>query len=194
MGVFEMKNTDARIVNSKKFLKQALITLLEEKKISEIKVVMLCERAEINRATFYSHYKNVYQLFNEIMEDYFDSVCSFIFKINDTNASQTKKEMFKDFISYVDSNSSLFMMIFENSNNFEFSSNQYKALQQKIYEKISVHSPDSRYGEYLTNFFIYSGGSILYTWAKNGKKESYEEISKILYTLVSKGSSPFIHH
>lgn len=189
-----MKNTDARIVNSKKFLKQALITLLEEKKISEIKVVMLCERAEINRATFYSHYKNVYQLFNEIIEDYFDSVCSFIFKINDTNASQTKKEMFKDFISYVDSNSSLFMMIFENSNNFEFSSNQYKALQQKIYEKISLHSPDSRYGEYLTNFFIYSGGSILYTWAKNGKKESYEEISKILYTLVSKGSSPFIHH
>lgn len=187
-----MKSIDARIVSSKKFLKEALISLLEEKKLSEIKVVTLCQRAQINRATFYSHYKNVSSVFYEIMEEYLNNVCSFIYKISDNKASLNKIEMFGDFIKYIDKNSNLFIMIFENSNNFEFSGEEYKALQQRVYKRINLKSTNNKYGDYLTNYFIYSGGAILYTWVKNGKKESYEEISKLLYTIVTRGSYPFI--
>ena len=65
-----MKKTDARIINSKKYLKEALLSLLSEMKISDIKVVTLCRRAEINRATFYSHYNNVYELFDETINEF----------------------------------------------------------------------------------------------------------------------------
>lgn len=181
--------TDARIINSKKFLKEALLSLLCEMKLSDIKVVTLCERAEINRATFYSHYKNVYQLFEEIIDGYMEKMCSFVVKINENIPKEQKVELFKKLIAYVDKNSSLFVMIFENSSNFEFSGNQYQTLQEKIHQRI--HSNNMIY-KYITNYYIYSGGAILYTWIKNGKKESYDELCKILYSFINKGASYFI--
>ena len=78
-----MKKTDARIINSKKYLKEALLSLLYEMRISEIKVVSLCQRAEINRATFYSHYNNVYELFNETINEFMNDICKFVSKLNE---------------------------------------------------------------------------------------------------------------
>lgn len=184
-----MKKMDARIINSKKFLKEALLSLLSEMKLSEIKVVTLCTRAEINRATFYSHYKNVYQLFDEILDSFMDQMCSFVVKINENISREQKVKEFKKLIQYIDKNSSLFIMIFDNSSNFEFTSHQYQVLQQKIHQRIK--SNNSMLSKYITNYYIYAGGAILYTWLKNGKKESYDEIGKILYTFINKGASYF---
>ena len=77
-----MKKIDARIVNTKNFLKRALLTLLSNKKLSQITVSNLCNAAEINRATFYFHYKDINQLFEEIVEEYMSETCKFITKIN----------------------------------------------------------------------------------------------------------------
>ena len=185
-----MNKTDARIINSKKFLKEALLSLLHEIKLSDIKVVTLCERAEINRATFYSHYKNVYQLFEEIIDDFMEKMCGFVVKINENIPREQKVDLFKKLISYVDKNSPLFVMIFENSSNFEFSGNQYQILQEKIHQRI--HNNNNMIHKYMTNYYIYSGGAILYTWIKNGKKENYDELCKILYAFINKGASYFI--
>ena len=78
-----MKQEDARIINSKKFLKEALITLLTEQKLSKITIKDLCETAEINRATFYAHYKDIQQLFDDIIFDFMSTICIFINGLNE---------------------------------------------------------------------------------------------------------------
>ena len=78
-------------------------------------------------------------------------------------------------------------MYFENSKNIELSSEQSYELQQKIHQKIK--SNNEMLSKYIVNYYIYSGGAILYTWLKNGKKESYEEIGKILFAFINKGAS-----
>lgn len=62
-----MENRKTRMV--KRMLKEALIELLNEKKIGSISVRELAERADINRSTFYSHYEDVYQLLDEIAKE-----------------------------------------------------------------------------------------------------------------------------
>ena len=79
-----MKKEDARIAKSKIFLKKALLSMLEEKKISKIKINTLCERAEINRATFYAHYKDVVELFEEIINEFMAYIYAYISKISDS--------------------------------------------------------------------------------------------------------------
>src|SRR5699024_6555451 len=66
-----MKNEkiDRRVQMSKTFLKQALISLLKEKRISRISVKELCELADVNRSTFYAHYTDIYSLLNEMEND-----------------------------------------------------------------------------------------------------------------------------
>jgi AcrR family transcriptional regulator len=49
---------DRRIIRSKKALRLALIALMEERGFDGFTVNDLCERADLNRGTFYNHFKD----------------------------------------------------------------------------------------------------------------------------------------
>ena len=58
----DIMKTDLRIIKTKNNLHDALISLLKEKTFENIKVSDICEKALINRSTFYSHYNDKYEL------------------------------------------------------------------------------------------------------------------------------------
>lgn len=58
--------TDRRVKYTKMILRQSLIEVLKEKPISRLTIKELCERADINRATFYSHYSDQFDLLKQI--------------------------------------------------------------------------------------------------------------------------------
>ena len=51
---------------TKLMFRKALAQLMKDKHISQISIREICEKAELNRSTFYLHYKNVYDLLEEI--------------------------------------------------------------------------------------------------------------------------------
>ncbi len=59
---------DKRILNTKKKLTNTLLLLINEKKIKDITVLELCQKAKINRTTFYKYYKDVDDLIFKIEE------------------------------------------------------------------------------------------------------------------------------
>jgi AcrR family transcriptional regulator len=65
--------TDRRVKYTKMVIKESFIKSLRQKPISKITVKEICEYADVNRATFYTHYKDQYDLLqqieNEIIED-----------------------------------------------------------------------------------------------------------------------------
>lgn len=70
--------TDQRTRITKKMIREAFLALLAEKDIRHITVRELCERAEINRGTFYAHYLDIYdlkeQIENELIDEFDRSV------------------------------------------------------------------------------------------------------------------------
>lgn len=70
--------TDARVRYTKKVLRESLLYFLRFKSITEISVKEVCGRAEINRATFYKHYKDccdlLEQIENQVLEEYLSSM------------------------------------------------------------------------------------------------------------------------
>lgn len=64
-----MKRTDARIRYTQKVLKESLLSLLKDKPINKITVKEVCDRAELNRATFYAHYSDCFALLESIEND-----------------------------------------------------------------------------------------------------------------------------
>ncbi len=63
------EQTDLRIRRTHKFLQEAMIELITEKGFEAITVGDIAERAMINRATFYRHYLDKYDLVARIFED-----------------------------------------------------------------------------------------------------------------------------
>ena len=63
-----MKNfiKDHRVRVTRMLLRKAFLELLSRKPIQSISVRELCEEAGINRSTFYAHYKDVYDLREQI--------------------------------------------------------------------------------------------------------------------------------
>ena len=180
---------DRRITTTKKFLKSALIDCLKERSLSKINVKYLCEVAEINRATFYSHYKDVNELFNEIISEFMSKITEFINAITDSKCQEERKKTFISMIDHIDRYSDLFVMIFENSKSLDNANEQYKALTEKISLKVSESFDKNVYSSYVTEYLYHAGGSILYNWIKNNKKETYEELSYIMLNLVMQGYS-----
>ena len=65
------KKIDLRIIKTKKNIYDAFISLMSEKTFEEIKVSEICDRALINRSTFYSHFDDKYTLFDSLISDNF---------------------------------------------------------------------------------------------------------------------------
>lgn len=61
--------TDLRIQRTQKAIVDAFYELLDEKAFSAITVIDICDRALINRGTFYTHFEDKYQLLDKCISD-----------------------------------------------------------------------------------------------------------------------------
>lgn len=62
-------STDRRTRYTKMLIRDSLYELLEQKPLSAITVKELCQKADINRATFYRYYDNVDALFEQLEQE-----------------------------------------------------------------------------------------------------------------------------
>lgn len=62
------EKTDMRIRKTKRALYHALEELLQKKSLSQITVTELAAHAEINKGTFYLHYKDIFELYQDALE------------------------------------------------------------------------------------------------------------------------------
>lgn len=62
-------DSDKRVIRTKKAIKAALFRIMEEKDISSISISELTQEANVNRRTFYTHYRNITDILDEIEGD-----------------------------------------------------------------------------------------------------------------------------
>ena len=68
--------TDRRVIYTKMVLKESLFGLIREKPVGRISVKEICEKADINRATFYSHFNDVYDMLSKIENELYETIRS----------------------------------------------------------------------------------------------------------------------
>ena len=90
------KKTDLRIIKTKKVLFDALISLLEEMPFEEIKISDICDRALINRSTFYSHYQDKYELLSNYIYELKNALTE---DLNKNDSSNNPREYYMQMIS-----------------------------------------------------------------------------------------------
>ena len=66
-----MNPSDPRVKRTRKLIEQAFFELLAEKSFHQISVQDIAERATVNRATFYAHFEDKYELFDQMVHEWF---------------------------------------------------------------------------------------------------------------------------
>jgi AcrR family transcriptional regulator len=66
-----MNRDDPRVKRTRKLIQQAFFELLAEKSFHQISVQDIAERATVNRTTFYAHFEDKYELYDQFVGDWF---------------------------------------------------------------------------------------------------------------------------
>ena len=85
------KRLDRRKQYTRMVLKESLMDLMKEKPISSVTVKELCERADINRSTFYTHYADQFALVEQIEDELIQDLEKYLNTVNFDTEEETKE-------------------------------------------------------------------------------------------------------
>lgn len=182
---------DRRVKYTKMVLRQSLLKLMKEKPISRISIKAICEDADINRATYYSHYTDQYDQLNKIEFEFIEGIELLLEGMSETNPADIISKIF----DYIKDNHDLCCTL--------LSPNGDMAFEEKVSELIRLNvltaMKDFFVEEHSTSDYIYTyifTGSvgIIKKWLtdKTGKYGS-GDMAKLLLTLTDKGTGRKLH-
>ena len=95
---------DIRIEKTERAIKQAFMELRREKPVEKIRVKELCDRACINKSTFYAHFQDIYALANAMEDEMVHAVVESLPRLTASDVSERTewlaREMFRAFMTY----------------------------------------------------------------------------------------------
>lgn len=87
-------DSDKRVIRTKKAIKAALFRIMEEKDISSISISELTQEANVNRRTFYTHYRNITDILDEIEGDLVEALGRLVRSIDLRATRQSAHDLF----------------------------------------------------------------------------------------------------
>lgn len=183
---------DRRKKYTRMVLKESLMELLKEKPVAAITVKEICEGADVNRSTFYSHYADQYalleQIEKELMEDLNDNLNSFDFNV-ETEALQVTEKL----LEYVAENKDTCQILFSEHVDSAILTRVMGLAHEYTVKNIVASNQhiDEKTSEYASIFAIHGSVHLIENWLNSGLKESPQEIAAIILKLTNTGISSF---
>ncbi len=183
----EKSKLDRRIRYTKKLLEDALVSLMMNQHISGISVKALCEKADINRSTFYTYYKSPYDLLCQIEKEVTEKVKKYLEQQDFSPNKPLPEQVFTSILMYAKENRDLFMVLLGENSDYLFNQD-ILSLSQVIAQQ--YHLPlDNNIKGYLEAFGTAGCVSVFHNWLKAGTLEPPEEISTLVAQLLQNGIS-----
>lgn len=172
-----------RTLYTKKIIKESLIDLLQDKRIHEITVTDICKKSDINRGTFYSHYKDAYDLLKSIQDELFNQISIYI---EETPVEDYKDVLLLKALELIYDNKDLCKILF--SKQMETSLMDriiYVASKSEIDKMLGTSNVNNIFLDYFIKYTVGGVVSVIQTWLEKDLNESPEEIAKIINNIIS---------
>lgn len=183
---------DRRIKYTKKAIKESFFNLLEYKELNKITVSELCQLADVNRATFYRYYLDIYDLFDKIQEEFVEELKA---AINNSPSKYTVATFCHGLLEVLLKEKKLAKIIFKNNNNLLFLDDILEIAYENCYNNWKADLPDvkSQDVEYATIFIFNGALGIINYWITNDFEKDIMEISQLIESLSYRGIREFIY-
>ena len=171
-----------RFKETENHIKSQLLLLLAEKPVEKISVREICERAHINRSSFYLHFQDIYALLEQIERDFSKELYEMILlqmeeHIDDRSLIQSFFVFFREHAAFYRA-----MLAGQLSITF-FKEAQHSELARRInvlrgLEKQSLYQGN----DYHMIYFVGGLQNLLKVWIEKGCRESPETMAEVIYT------------
>ena len=125
------KSNDRRVRYTKKVIQESFIHLLEEKEIAQISVKEICEEADLNRATFYAHYTDVYDLMKQIQEELIENVNVYLSSAMKEGVQAISLEIVEKIFEYIQENAQICRLLLSERGDLTFQKRVFTLAYEK---------------------------------------------------------------
>ena len=190
-----MNKSESKYFNTAVRFDKALLSLLEKKPFAYITISEICEKAEVNRSTFYLHYENTSDLLNEATNYVLSNFASYfpidaediIAQFPNSDLQDLKfinEKYLHPYLSFIKDNQQVFSAVLSQPTTFES-----KAIFQRLFDNIfkpildRFHYPRDDQN-YVMMFYLNGIAAIISEWLKDGCKKSIEDVSAIIQVCI----------
>lgn len=189
----EEKREDRRVKYTLMVIRESFIKLLKQKPIAKITIKEICEDADINRATFYAHYTDQYDLLWQIEKNLIDDVNEYLSCYNLREISDAPVEMIQKILEYIKENAELFDLLLNSNGDIQFLQEFEKVIGQKnMLPSIISDNLSSEDAEYLFLFFAHGSIGVIQKWLSEGMKKPAGEMARLILKTVAEGRKAFL--
>ena len=190
-----VKKIDLRVKRTHKMIIEAFIRLVEEKGYDNVTVQDIADEAMINRATFYAHFKDKQDLYEQIFEMAINAFTSVLDLEQLVHGNRIKVKQIIAALTNIYKNiqerKAFFLTIMDGSSNEHLR----KKLEELLYNKYAnifnrlkiteneLEVPIDFIIEYMTSIFI----GTLHWWITSDTNMSAEQLAALVVKLVGNG-------
>ena len=171
------KKENQRVILTKRLLKEAFLEMFETTHIDKIHVRTLCEKAGINRSTFYKYYSSPYDLFTEMENEMLSLVEQELQKCHSLGGSLVT------IFVYLENNINIARLVINKNVSGDF--------HKKLFSMPSLHKViDANFQglrppvkDYLISFVTTGYYQMIKDWVNKDVREPISEIVQLILSL-----------
>ncbi len=183
---------DRRVRYTRMVLKKSLITLLEQKSIEKITVKEICGVADLNRSTFYAHYKDPYDLLRQIEEELLSELDIHFKKLNFIDSESETFQLMKTIFEYIVANADLCRALMGEYGDIAFRRIMMIIQEQRMVEWERRKELDPEMVQYATLFGVSGSIGVIQKWLQSGMTKTASEMAEFIFRLMYQGLSPYL--
>lgn len=187
--ISSQEKLDRRVRRTRTLLTEALFSLLETKSYNDITVKELCDVADVNRGTFYLHYKDIYdmieQLEQEVLSNFEDL---FSQHVSDT-LSANPEPFIRGIFQYTANHRKLYKALLGPNGDISFLSKTKQLCLDwllKIYAQTLKEEDLVRF-HYFYSYVAAGTVGLLEQWILYDRPETADEMADMACNIVSSG-------
>jgi AcrR family transcriptional regulator len=170
---------------TQKALRDSLVELMKDRPITKITIKELCENADINRTTFYAHYRDQYDLLQQIEEETFAYIEKILEKYDGKHSKRELLEMLEEIFNFIAGNSNSIQTLLSENGDIGFQKRLFRRFmrQEQVMKYFADKSIREETKEYWYVHVINGAVGLVQHWLKDNMSIPVPELAKMLVKL-----------
>lgn len=186
---------DRRIARTRLAIQNALVALIKEKGLDAITVRDIVTLANINRGTFYLHYKDKYDLLEQTEAEILQDIQNLFMQAKATRAEETNgteqlQQLLIQILGYVKDHAELMHAILGLQGKYSFITRFQRTVEKNLNLEILAGLKVDKFlvpKEYLIAYVLHANLGVLQAWLAGNCQEPPREIARVLFRLSFDG-------
>lgn len=189
------KKADPRVRRTRQLLRDALLDLIREKGFEAITIQDLTDRAQLNRVTFYLHYRDKQDLLTRSMEDMLDELVAKAELVplhNPASEIDRGLEHFIGLFEHVAHHKDFYRIMLGKDGMASFAAQMRAYIEQFMYQRVETNQTEFKHLQVPTNIYCrfmaaaYVG--VIAWWLENDQPHPPTKMAEWLWRLTLSGT------